>query len=153
MNVIHDLKPLQQCQTPIVLACGFFDGLHIGHRRILERAMEGARRLGGEAWVMTFDAHPLKILKPEAAPLLITSTNHKLSLLRQSGIDGCILLPFTRELGVLYFKQAPVAGEYSVDHSAQFVVLDRQVRVIGIIRPPHDPAAIADDLRRLLGSQ
>ena len=60
--------------------------------------MEGARRLGGEAWVMTFDAHPLKILKPEAAPLLITSTNHKLSLLRQSGIDGCILLPFTREL-------------------------------------------------------
>jgi len=73
-------------------------------------------------------------------------------LLAATGPDAA-LLPFTRELGVLYFKQAPVAGEYSVDHSAQFVVLDQQVRVIGIIRPPHDPAAIADDLRRLLGSQ
>ncbi len=98
MIVIHDLKPLQQRGKPIVLACGFFDGVHIGHRRVLERALAGARRLGGEAWVMTFDAHPLKVLKPEAAPLLITSTNHKLALLRQTGLDGCILLPFTREL-------------------------------------------------------
>jgi len=98
MIVIHDLKPLQQREKPIVLACGFFDGVHIGHRRVLERALAGARRLGGEAWVMTFDAHPLKVLKPEAAPLLITSTNHKLSLLHQAGLDGCILLPFSREL-------------------------------------------------------
>lgn len=62
------------------------------------------------------------------------------------------LLPFTRELGVLYFKQAAAAGDYSVDHSAHFVLLDPQVRVIGIIRPPHDPAAIAADLRQLIGT-
>ena len=98
MIVIDDLQLLQQRRKPIVLACGFFDGVHTGHRRVLERAREGASRIGGEVWVMTFDVHPLKILKPEAAPLLITSTNHKLTLLRQAGIDGCILLPFTREL-------------------------------------------------------
>lgn len=98
MIILNDLKPLQSRSRPIVLAAGFFDGVHRGHRRVLDQAREDARRLGGEAWVMTFDTHPLKILKPAAAPLLLTSTPHKLALLQQAGMDGCILLPFTRDV-------------------------------------------------------
>ena len=61
-----------------------------------------------------------------------------------------VLEPFTRQLGVLYAAQPAVDGAYNVDHSAHFVVLDRDVRVIGIIRPPHIAAAIAADLERLV---
>ncbi len=98
MIVINDLKSLQSHRRPISLAAGFFDGVHRGHESIIARALEGARGRGGEAWVMTFDTHPLKILNPEAAPLMLTSTRHKLSLIAGAGVDGCILLPFTPEL-------------------------------------------------------
>lgn len=98
MIIINDFEPLKERHKPIVLAAGFFDGVHIGHRHVISRALESARQIGGEAWVMTFDTHPLKILKPEAAPLLLTSTAHKLSIIRQTGIDGCILLPFTSQM-------------------------------------------------------
>lgn len=61
-----------------------------------------------------------------------------------------MLEPFTRQLGVIYAAQPAIDGAYNVDHSAHFVVLDPQVNVIGIIRPPHDAAAIASDLRQLV---
>jgi len=61
-----------------------------------------------------------------------------------------ILEPFTRQLGVIYAAQPAIDGAYNVDHSAHFVVLDRDVNVIGIIRPPHTAAAIASDLRQLV---
>jgi len=96
--VIHDLKGLQTRTKPIILAAGFFDGVHLGHRRILDQARNDAQHIGGEAWIMTFDTHPLKILRPAAAPLLLTSPAHKIALMRQAGMDGCILLPFSREL-------------------------------------------------------
>ncbi|MGE3731475.1 MAG: SCO family protein [Lysobacterales bacterium] len=69
-------------------------------------------------------------------------------IIAATGPDSA-LLPFTRELGVIYARQAPVDGGYSVDHSAQFVLLDPMVRMIGIFRAPPDPAAISADLVRL----
>lgn len=59
------------------------------------------------------------------------------------------LSSFTRQMGVLYAAQPAKEGAYNVDHSAHFVVLDPEVRIIGIIRPPHVSAAIAADLRQL----
>ena len=98
MKRLTDLQQLRDQTKPIVLAAGFFDGLHCGHRSIIEYAKTAARKHQGEAWMLTFDRHPLKVLRPEIAPLMLTSTEHKLRLIEASGIDGCMVLPFTREL-------------------------------------------------------
>ena len=81
-------------KRPVCLAAGFFDGVHLGHQAVLRRALSTARAVGGEAWAMTFDPHPLKVLTPDTAPPLLTDTPHKLQLLQQFGLDGCLLIPF-----------------------------------------------------------
>jgi riboflavin kinase/FMN adenylyltransferase len=85
----------------VVLAVGFFDGVHKGHRRVIQAAVKRAHKLGGRAWVMTFDPHPMDVLKHGAAPLLLTSTRHKLQLLSGLGIHGCFVMPFTRKLAAI----------------------------------------------------
>jgi len=101
MKIIKDLHTFPEKSKPITLAAGFFDGLHLGHRSIIEHATESAHNHGGEAWVLTFESHPLKTLRPEAAPLMLTSVKHKLELIRGRGIDGCIVLPFSTELATM----------------------------------------------------
>lgn len=101
MRTITRLDQLQGETRPVVLAAGAFDGVHRGHRVVLQRALDHARRRQGSAWVMTFDPHPLKLLRPEIAPPLITSTPHKLQLLRALGLDGCAVLPFTPALAAV----------------------------------------------------
>ncbi|MDI6774805.1 MAG: riboflavin biosynthesis protein RibF [Verrucomicrobiota bacterium] len=101
MQVVGDLSRLKKRRRPVALAIGFFDGVHLGHREVIRLAIQRARRLRAEAWVLTFAAHPLKVLHPERAPLLLTSNRHKLQLLKTIGPDGCILMPFTRALAGL----------------------------------------------------
>src|SRR5512139_1414574 len=98
MRITQQLDDLSIEGRPIVLAVGSFDGVHRGHQMVIGRAVELSRQASGEAWVLTFDPHPLKILKPEAAPPLITSTLHKLRLIEALGVDGCVVMPFTREV-------------------------------------------------------
>lgn len=95
MRTITRLEQLSGTAQPVVMAAGAFDGVHIGHREVIGQAQGLARALGGQAWVMTFDPHPLKVLRPDAAPALLTSTPHKLQLLRGLGVDGCAVLSFT----------------------------------------------------------
>jgi riboflavin kinase/FMN adenylyltransferase len=97
MKIARQLSALQTPKHPICLAAGFFDGLHIGHQRVLGRAVTMARELGGQAWALTFDPHPMKVLRPALAPKMLTSSTHKTELLRRFGLDGCLLIPFTRE--------------------------------------------------------
>ena len=97
MRLIRDLHELRNQTKPITLAAGFFDGVHRGHRSIIEQAKRSAHADGGEAWVLTFDRHPLKVLRPEAAPLMLTSTAHKLALICDCNVAGCIVLPFSHE--------------------------------------------------------
>jgi riboflavin kinase/FMN adenylyltransferase len=101
MEVLTDLCGLRKKRLPIFLAAGFFDGVHRGHVRVIRRTIERAARHGGRAWVLTFDTHPLKVLKPGAAPRLLTSNPHKLRLLKTLSLDGCLVLPFTRQLAAL----------------------------------------------------
>jgi riboflavin kinase / FMN adenylyltransferase len=101
MKQAASLSGLRNAARPIVLAAGFFDGLHRGHQAVLRCAREQARALGGDAWALTFDTHPLKILAPGSAPLLLTSTAHKVRLIEAAGMDGCILHPFTPALAAL----------------------------------------------------
>ena len=86
---------------PLVLAAGFFDGVHRGHRSVLDDAVSRARGLGGTAWALTFDQHPLSILDPARRPPLLTPMQSRLLRLAESGMDGCLMLPFTRELASL----------------------------------------------------
>ncbi len=80
-----------------VVTVGNFDGIHIGHRSILETVVERARAHQGEAVVYTFEPHPRKVLHPDEAPGLLTTLEQKLELLEQAGIDTVIVEPFSLE--------------------------------------------------------
>jgi len=79
---------------PAYLAIGVFDGVHLGHRSVLLRALEDARAGGGGAVAVTFDPHPAKILRPAEAPRLLTASAHKLRLIRALGIESVLVIPF-----------------------------------------------------------
>jgi riboflavin kinase/FMN adenylyltransferase len=80
-----------------VLTVGNFDGIHVGHRAILDTVVSRARSLGGEAVVLTFDPHPRRVLHPERSPKLLTTLEQRLELLEAAGVDAVIVEPFTRE--------------------------------------------------------
>jgi len=80
-----------------VLTVGNFDGIHVGHRAILDTVVARARALAGEAVVYTFDPHPRRVLHPERAPKLLTTLEQRLELLEAAGVDAVIVEPFTRE--------------------------------------------------------
>lgn len=98
MRITRQLDDLKLEHGPIVMAVGSFDGVHKGHQVIIGRAVEKARAAAGESWVLTLDPHPLEVLKPDTAPPLITCTQHKLRLIEELGVDGCVVMSFTREL-------------------------------------------------------
>lgn len=80
-----------------VLTIGNFDGIHVGHRSIMETVVRRARSLGGESVVYTFEPHPRKVLQPDRAPGLLTSLSQKLELLEALGADCAIVEPFDLE--------------------------------------------------------
>ncbi len=98
MKVLRRLEEMFSAEQTVVLAIGFFDGVHRGHQAVLQEALRHAREQNGEAWVLTFDPHPLKVIRPEIAPRLLTSTPHKLRLLARLGLNGCMVMEFTPEL-------------------------------------------------------
>jgi riboflavin kinase/FMN adenylyltransferase len=75
------------------LAVGNFDGVHLGHARVLERLVANARRVGGAAVVFTFDPHPVQVLRPQLAPPPLTQTDRKAQLLAPWGVDAVIAYP------------------------------------------------------------
>ena len=94
--MLRDVSELAGIAGPIYLAIGVFDGVHLGHRSVLNRALADARAGGGSAVAVTFDPHPAKILRPADAPRLLTATGHKLELFRELGIAAVLVIPFTR---------------------------------------------------------
>jgi riboflavin kinase/FMN adenylyltransferase len=84
-------------ERPLVLAIGFFDGLHRGHREIL-RTLLRLRRPGYHAAVLTFRNHPATYLRPDRVPPLLTTTEERVNLLAQSGIDELFLVPFDQHI-------------------------------------------------------
>jgi riboflavin kinase / FMN adenylyltransferase len=81
-----------------VVALGVFDGVHRGHRLIVARAAAAARERGLPTVVVSFDPHPAAVLRPDSAPLMLTSLERRIALLRSVGADEVVVLPFTREL-------------------------------------------------------
>jgi riboflavin kinase/FMN adenylyltransferase len=76
---------------------GIFDGVHAGHQRIIGRAVELARDRGVPSVVLTFDPHPIEIIRPGSHPPLLTGPRHKAELLESLGVDVMCVLPFTPE--------------------------------------------------------
>ncbi len=97
MNVIKDTYP----QNPTVATIGFFDGVHLGHRFLINQVKVATSQTGWKSSVITFPVHPRQVIQSEFQPQLLSSPEEKIELLDTTGIDNCILLPFTRELSLL----------------------------------------------------
>src|SRR4051812_44268200 len=86
---------------PCALTIGNFDGVHEGHRRILRRVVELAREHGWTPAVLTFDPHPTKIVAPARAPRLMSTTEQRIALMKEEGIEVVFVLPFDRTFSEL----------------------------------------------------
>jgi len=99
MDIIEgDFSKLSIIEQPAYVAIGVFDGVHLGHQAVIRRAVDEARINGGASVVMTFDPHPVRILRPDQGPLLLTSTPHKLQLIERLGVDFTFIVNFTAEV-------------------------------------------------------
>jgi len=100
MEVIRELGLLPPLEHPVV-ALGNFDGVHLGHRAILKAAIDRAHAVGGKAFALTFDPLPAKVLSPQRAPQMLMTSEDKIELLRDSGLDGVLVLRFDLALSRL----------------------------------------------------
>ena len=101
MKLVNNISEFPETDNPVVLAMGCFDGVHLGHQKVISTAVEQAAALGGEAWVFTFDPHPAKVLCPDKAPPLISAEPCRLRQIDALGVQGIIEIPFTREFAKL----------------------------------------------------
>ena len=125
-----------------VIAIGNFDGIHLGHRRLLEYCIGLARETGAAATALTFEPPPLKVLRPESAPLRISTNEQRLEWFGALGMEAAVVLPFTMELSRL----APE------DFVEEILVRQLQVRAVVVgdnFRFGHKQAGDVKFLRQL----
>jgi riboflavin kinase/FMN adenylyltransferase len=96
MRVVRHLARCAARLPRTVLTLGNFDGVHLGHRAIVETAVRRARALGGRPAVLTFEPHPLAVLVPERAPATIQPLHDRLAAMRALGVETVVLQRFTR---------------------------------------------------------
>jgi riboflavin kinase/FMN adenylyltransferase len=96
MKVLRSIPDLAALPGPLFLAIGVFDGVHLGHQAVISTSAKHAAAAGGTPVVVTFDPHPVKVLRPESAPHLITATQHKIALIRDLGVAHLLVLHFDR---------------------------------------------------------
>jgi len=98
MKIFRD--PLGADEPPLgaVFTIGNFDGVHLGHQAILRYVVDRADALGTVAAIMTFDPHPVKLLRPRRAPRLLSNLNQRLELIKRTGIEIALVVPFTHRL-------------------------------------------------------
>ncbi len=103
MKILSDLADLAKIRQRVYLAIGAFDGVHLGHQAVLRAAREDAVGAKADAVrsgslsvavAMTFDPLPAKVLRPDTAPLLLTSTSHKLALIATQGMEATLVQRF-----------------------------------------------------------
>lgn len=93
---VKNLEDIPSTGKPVVLAMGCFDGVHIGHQKVISTAVEQAGVRNGETWVFTFYPHPAKVLSPETAPPLISAEPCRLRQFEALGVHGVIAVPFDK---------------------------------------------------------
>ena len=105
MEVFNHLDQIIEPFKNAVITIGNFDGVHIGHQALFHEAIEKAVTIGGTSVAMTFEPHPLRVMKPNDHPPLITLYEQKAELIERSGIDVLICVPFTREFAAQSAEQ------------------------------------------------
>ncbi len=96
MKIFHGIENANILK-PTVLTLGVFDGLHLGHQRIMQQVVDRAKAVNAHATAITFDPHPRSVLHPESAPPLLQTLDQRLANLEVLGIEQAIVVPFTRE--------------------------------------------------------
>jgi riboflavin kinase/FMN adenylyltransferase len=96
MKIFHGLENANILR-PTVLTLGVFDGLHLGHQRIMQTVVERARTANAVATAITFDPHPRAVLHPESAPPLLQTLDQRLANFEVLGIEQAIVIAFSRE--------------------------------------------------------
>jgi riboflavin kinase/FMN adenylyltransferase len=97
MEVVRGVEELPAATSGSAVTIGFFDGVHKGHRSVIGRTVEVARRRGLTPVAVTFDRHPRETLTPGTAPLRLTTLDRKADLIAASGIETLVVLAFTED--------------------------------------------------------
>lgn len=98
MKIYRSLSEIPDAFGPTVATIGNFDGVHRGHQWVIGEVIARARALNASSLAITFDPHPARVLRPQTALPLITPLETKLEILRSTGLDATLVLPFTPEL-------------------------------------------------------
>src|SRR5438445_2252361 len=94
MQVIRDVDSCPRPPEGAAVTIGFFDGVHLGHRLVIDEARRLAAELGARSAVVTFDRHPAAVVRPESAPPLLTDLEQRLELLAGTGVDYALVVHF-----------------------------------------------------------
>jgi riboflavin kinase / FMN adenylyltransferase len=118
MRIIHELTPDVQFNKPVV-TLGTYDGVHIGHQRIIREMVSEAKQRGQESVLLTFHPHPRMVLYPDSHSVrLIDTVEEKLAKLEKLGLDTVILYPFTLKfsrLSAIEFVRDVLVGQIGVE--------------------------------------
>ncbi len=101
MELIEGIEKIIAPLSNAVVTIGNFDGVHLGHQALFSKVIEKARLLNGKAAAITFEPHPVRVLKQNGLPPLITSYERKVELISQMGLDALICFRFTPEFAAL----------------------------------------------------
>jgi len=101
MNIFHHIEEIPADYGPTLISVGNFDGVHRAHTRVLAEIAERARLHRAKSIAVTFEPHPMRILRPDSGLKLLTPTPEKIRLLQQTGVDAVLLLPFGRDLSLM----------------------------------------------------
>lgn len=133
MDVLRGIESLPGEAGPAVVTVGFFDGVHLGHRSVLQHTVAEAGERGLTPVAVTFDRHPREVVAPGSEPRLLTTTERKASLIKETGIQRLVVLPFTEEfshwpaeqfvdrvlLGGLSAAHVVIGANFTFGHRAQ----------------------------------
>jgi riboflavin kinase/FMN adenylyltransferase len=105
MQVFHKLADVPADFGPTLVSVGNFDGVHRAHAAVLKEIVDRARKQGVKSVAVSFEPHPIRILRPDSGLKLLTPTAERLRLLETTGVDAVLLLPFTRDLSLMTPEQ------------------------------------------------
>jgi riboflavin kinase/FMN adenylyltransferase len=97
MRIFRHLDEIPADWNATIVSIGNFDGVHRGHQHVLAHVVEHAKQSGARSMAVTFDPHPVRVLRPESAPLLITPLDEKLAGLAKTGVDATLVITFDRQ--------------------------------------------------------
>ena len=101
MQVFRHIDDVPDDFGPAMVTVGNFDGVHRAHQIVIAEVVRRAREISGKSIAVTFDPHPTRVLRPDVSPKLITPLPTKLELLRKTGLDATLVIPFSRDLSLM----------------------------------------------------